>query len=273
MKFSGKRSKSVYAGSHQRSWLWGRHAVLETLRAGRWEIQELFAADNLSPETTAEVISLARSSDVEAQIVSEARILELCHSHEHQGMLARMAEFPYDSLAAVLTNAAPADQKSSGGRTLPLFVICDRIQDAHNFGAILRCCDAMKVQAVIIGERSQVAVTPHVARASAGAVNHQTIVRVSTLTDAVSELKQHGVQIVAASEKAGHLLWDADLKGPTAVVIGSEATGIDTRILSLCDLQIAIPMFGGVNSLNAAVAAGILLYECRRQQRGTPNSL
>jgi 23S rRNA (guanosine2251-2'-O)-methyltransferase len=126
----------------------------------------------------------------------------------------------------------------------------------------------MKVQAVIIGERSQVAVTPHVARASAGAVNHQTIVRVSSLTNAISELKQKGVRIGAASEKSEHVLWDADLKGPTAVVIGSEATGIDPQILSLCDLRIAIPMFGGVNSLNAAVAAGILLYECRRQQRG-----
>jgi 23S rRNA (guanosine2251-2'-O)-methyltransferase len=267
MKLSGKRTRSGYAGSHQRSWLWGRHAVLETLRAQRWEIQELFVADDLSPELTAEVSALARSSDVQIQIVTEERIFELCHSDEHQGMLARMAEFPYDNLASVLTTTHLPDQRANGASTSPLFVICDRIQDAHNFGAILRCCDAMKVQAVIIGERSQVAVTPHVARASAGAVNHQTIVRVSALTDAVSELKQQGVRIVAASEKAQHLLWNADLKGPAAVVIGSEATGIDAQIQSLCDLQIAIPMFGGVNSLNAAVAAGIILYECRRQQR------
>lgn len=273
MKLSGKRTKSGYAGSHQRSWLWGRHAVLETLRAGRWEIQELYIADNLSPDIAGEVSALARSSDIQTENVTEARIFELCHSNEHQGMLARMAEFPYDSLTAVLTNLEPAKQKSSGVSVSPLYVICDRIQDAHNFGAILRCCDAMKVQAVIIGERSQVAVTPHVARASAGAVNHQTIVRVSALTDAVSELKQLGVRIVAASEKAELLLWDANLSGPMAVVIGSEATGIDPRILSHCNLQLAIPMFGGVNSLNAAVAAGILLYECRRQQRGTPNSL
>jgi 23S rRNA (guanosine2251-2'-O)-methyltransferase len=267
MKLPRKRTPSGFAGNHQRSWLWGRHAVLETLRASRWEIQELFVAEDLSREVMAEVGALAKSSDIQIQSVTEARIFELCHSNEHQGLLARMAEFTYDTLATVLATTRPHESVIDISQTSPLFVICDRIQDAHNFGAILRGCDAMKAQAVIIGERSQVAVTPHVARASAGAVNHQTIVRVSALTNAVSELKQHGVRIVAASEKSEHLLWNADLNGPTAVVIGSEATGIDPRILEQCDLQVAIPMFGGVNSLNAAVAAGILLYECRRQQR------
>ena len=149
---------------------------------------------------------------------------------------------------------------------VPLFVVCDRIQDAHNFGAILRSCDAMKLDGIVIGERYQSAITPHVARSSAGAVNHQRIFRAPLLTDAVTMLRQAEFQIIAASEKSPTPLWEVDLARPTVVLIGSETSGIAPELLALCDTHVAIPMLGGVNSLNAAVAAGIVLYECRRQQ-------
>jgi 23S rRNA (guanosine2251-2'-O)-methyltransferase len=178
-----------------------------------------------------------------------------------------MGEFPcgtFEDLQLLLRQSA--EERSAGGRNLPpLFVVCDRLQDAHNFGAILRCCDASQVDGVIIGERAQVSVTPHVARASSGAVNHLSIYRVPDLLKALRELKTHGVNVLAASEKSDSLLWNCDMHGAQAMIVGSESAGIAPELLAEASAPVAIPMLGGVASLNAAVAAGIVLYECRRQ--------
>ena len=175
-----------------------------------------------------------------------------------------MGEFPCENPESLMLAARTSISES--GRTPPLFLVCDRIQDAHNFGAILRSCDAMKLDGIVVGDRYQSTITPHVARSSAGAVNHLRIFRVPLLTEAVVTLKQTGFQIIAASEKSATTIWDVNLTTPTVVLIGSETAGVALELLSLCDSHVAIPMLGGVNSLNAAVAAGIVLYECRRQQ-------
>jgi 23S rRNA (guanosine2251-2'-O)-methyltransferase len=261
---TGKSRKSL-ASSHQRSWLWGRHAVIETLTAGRWPVIELLVDENLPEAQFEHLRQLVVENRTTIQRVSSRRILELCRAEDHQGYLARMAEFPYRTLRDLnsrLSNPATESQQSLA----PLFVICDRIQDAHNFGAILRCCDAMKVDGVIIGEKSQVSVTPHVARASSGAVNHLEIYRVPALAESLQSFTRHGFTVLGASEKAESFLWQTSTGGPSAIVIGSEATGIAPELQTECNQQIAIPMLGGVDSLNAAVAAGIILYECRRQQ-------
>jgi len=257
------------AASHQRSWLWGRHAVFETVRAGKWPIQELFFADDLPASPFDELRQIAAAREIRFQIVSDRRLKELCQSEDHQGFLARMGEFPCGTLEELV--AALKRHKTSSGddenRPLPpLFVICDRIQDAHNFGAILRCCDAMRVEGIVIGEKAQVAVTPHVARSSAGAVNSQAIFRIASLSTAIDEMKNSGLTVIAASEKSETTLWQANFRQPLAIVIGSEAFGIATELLQKCHNQVGIPMLGEVNSLNAAAAAGIVLYEIRRQQ-------
>lgn len=276
MKSRNRRSNSGLAANHQRSWLWGRHAVLETLKAGRWPIVELFIDSN-QPEL-AEVERLAESLDITVELVDADRLTQLSQTYEHQGFLARMGEFPcedFESLmlaARTATQLAASSSAASGSNVLaPLFVVCDRIQDAHNFGAILRSCDAMKLDGIVVGERYQSAITPHVARSSAGAVNHQRIFRVPLLTEAVAMLKQAEYQTIAASEKSATTLWEVNLAQPTVVLIGSETSGIASELLSLCDTHVAIPMLGEVNSLNAAVAAGIVLYECRRQQMKRPD--
>ncbi|HRA88247.1 MAG TPA: 23S rRNA (guanosine(2251)-2'-O)-methyltransferase RlmB [Planctomycetaceae bacterium] len=268
-----RRSSRRLTASHQRSWLWGRHAVLETLRAGRWPIDELLVDEELPPDNIVEIGQLAEPLSVFPQLVTLERLTQLCQTDEHQGFLARMGEFPYEDLNALGNAARSTLLPVSSGETpqnpanaSPLFLICDSIQDAHNFGAILRCCDAVRADGVIIGERSQALVTPHVARASSGAANHQHIFRVPELTAAVQILKDAQFQIVAATEKSDAILWTADLSGPTAFIVGSEAFGIATELLEICDSRVSIPMLGQVDSLNAAVAAGIVLYECRRQQ-------
>lgn len=272
----GKPSRSL-ASSHQRSWLWGRHAVMETLTAARWPIIELLIDEDFPDEDVRELHAL-NSSGLRVQRVSAHRITELCKAEDHQGWLARMGEFPcgtLDDLGRALDNlesTMPPDHiRLTDQRTVqPLFLVCDRIQDSHNFGAILRCCDAMRVNGVIVGDRSQVSVTPHVARASAGAVNHLTIYRVSSLSDSLRVMKSRNIRILAASEKSGTLVWQQNTRCSLAIIIGSEAFGVAPELFSECDAAVAIPMLGGVSSLNAAVAAGMLLYECRRQQIGAP---
>ncbi len=174
-----------------------------------------------------------------------------------------MGPYPYADMEA-LRAMCSAEMQSSA--LPPLVVICDRIQDTFNFGAILRCCDAMKVTAVVIGSTEQAGVTPQVPRSSAGAVNHVPVALADSLTEAVTSLRQEGFIVAAASEKSEAASWDLDLKHPSALIVGSEATGVAAELLDLCDLRLRIPMLGKVESLNAAVAAGILLYEFRRQQ-------
>ena len=262
------KSGRSFAAGHQRSWLWGRHAVTETLAAGRWPVLELVIDEELPDDQVQEVQTFGATNDVDVTLASAARLSELCQSEDHQGFLARMGEFPCGTLEELTQSLQNGVRTLDGsGRPLPfVFAVCDRIHDAHNFGAILRSCDAMRCDGVIIGERYQVSITPHVARSSAGAVNHQAIFRVPSLSAAIDELKKFDVQTLAASEKADTNLWNLDCRRNVAVVIGSEATGIDAELLSRCDLMVSIPMLGTINSLNAAVAAGIMLHEIRRQQ-------
>ncbi|MEZ6127225.1 MAG: 23S rRNA (guanosine(2251)-2'-O)-methyltransferase RlmB [Planctomycetaceae bacterium] len=252
--------------SHQKRWLTGRYAVLEVLRAGRWPVEELLVADDLSAAENQEVERLAQQTDVNVQRVSRDRLTQLCDSTHHQGFVAGMAAYPYLSVDELLKGSLSNTLLPESDRP-PLLVVCDRIQDTFNFGAILRCCDAMHVCGVVIGESQQAGVTPQVARSSSGAVNHVPVALSDNLTDAVTKIREVGFVTAAASEKSERPAWDFDLRNPVTLIIGSEAEGISEPILDLCDQHLRIPMMGQISSLNAAVAAGILLYEIRRQQR------
>lgn len=243
-------------------------------------MDELFIDEELPPDEISEVKLLAATMGIFPQLETSDRISQLCQFDDHQGLLARMGEFPYEDLNALKLAvqsrvvATGSDlQIETTDPTAPLFVVCDGIQDAHNFGAILRCCDAVRASGVIIAEQGQALVTPHVARASSGAVNHLHIFLVPNLTDAVQVLRINQFQIMAATEKSTTPLWSAQLNCPVALLVGSEAAGISAELLQLSDHQLAIPMLGHVDSLNAAVAVGILLYECRRQQQFNPRAV
>lgn len=269
--------------------------MLETLRSGRWPMTQLLIASELADAEFDAVWRLAAELGVDVERPSGKRLEQLCKSSDHQGYLAQMAEFPCESDTSLLelvenlsksrqigpdetklvttksdfeqnTNNFEQNVKSGVGKSsIPLFLICDRIQDSHNFGAILRCCDAMGVAGVVIGAREQASVTPHVARASSGAVNFLRIFRSENLSACIRSLKENSIWIAGASEKGSGPAWENPINGPTALVIGSEARGISSEIIELCDCLLRIPMHGQGESLNAAVAAGILLYEIRRQ--------
>lgn len=257
---------SAFSGNHQRSWLWGHHAVLETLQSGLWPVLEIYATREAF-DAAAELLTTKQKSGIPVDVVTAARLFELSKSTEHQGLVVRLGPYPYRSMASFEAEmrVAVESSKTAASRN-PLVVICDRIQDTFNFGAILRCCDGAGVMGVIVGENSQAEVTPHVARSSVGAVNYVPVVKASNLVHAVKAVKKAGFQLVGADGNTQHSAWTSPLDQLTALVIGSEATGISDELLAECDLRICIPMQGRVTSLNAAVAAGILLYEIRRQQ-------
>ena len=253
------RGKHRLLGNHQKCWIWGRHAVLETLRAGRWPIIELLVSDHLERSNLEELDQLAVRQDLQMTVVAHEELRSRCKSSEHQGMIAKMTEFPY----------ANSDELLAARGNSPLFLVLDSIQDPYNFGAIIRTADGLGVDSIFIAEQSQVSVTSLVARTSAGAVNHVPIARVPSIEALVHELGRLGVQTVAAHPNAESACFKASFVGPLAIIVGNEATGIRAEVCAASRQLVSIPQQGHVQSLNAAVSASILLYEATRQRSET----
>lgn len=256
-RYRRRKLSRALLGSHQKCWLWGRHVVLETLRADRWPVLELHLSDRVSAEDRAFAARWAHSRDSVVVIEPFERLTQLCHSREHQGFLAKMAPFPYDRLDEVLLTA----------KAPPLFAILDGLQDPHNFGAVIRSAHVLGVDALLVPTQGQVEVTALVARSSAGAVNFVRIAQADDLVSLVAALHSRGVRVVGTSQRATQPIFASDLTGPTAVVIGNESAGIRNELLAVCNDLVTIPQFGVIESLNAAVSAGILFYEAQRQRR------
>lgn len=250
------RKKVALAGSHQRCWIWGRNAVLETLRAGRWVPLEVAVADRLHEKTRKEVSSRAKKLGVELETAPFDTLTDRCRSTEHQGLMAKMPEFPYSTVEDCL----------AASHKLPFLVVLDAIQDPHNFGAIVRSAEVFGGNGVVIGERGQCEVTAHVARTSAGAVNHIPIAKTSDLAGALAQMKDNDIAIIGAEGDAEREVQEIDLHRPVAIVIGNEGRGLSPELKSACDELVRIPQIGTTESLNAAVAAGILCYEVHRQR-------
>jgi 23S rRNA (guanosine2251-2'-O)-methyltransferase len=254
-----RRRERKLVSSPQRSWLWGRHAVLETLRAGRWRPLELHVApETVDASLLGEVEPFCREQRIPLKQSDSSRLTQLCGCREHQGVMGKMPPFPYSEFEPVL-EGLPSDA---------VVLLLDGIQDPFNFGSILRSADLFGIDAVIVPDRGQSPVTPHVARSSAGAVNYLDIVQAGSLADVGRQLQDRGLRLLAATERGTISPSDCDLTGGLAVVIGNEGTGIREELLQLCDTRLRIPQSGHVGSLNAAVAAGILCYELRRQREG-----
>ncbi|MBD3673462.1 MAG: 23S rRNA (guanosine(2251)-2'-O)-methyltransferase RlmB [Planctomycetaceae bacterium] len=264
MSAADRSRKPKLMGNHQRSWIWGRHAVLEAVRSERWFPLEVRAAHDVDPEIRRELADwietrkeLAAADFPPVLEFEEASRLEnLCHQSDHQGLIARMPEYPYLTTAELLANLSEQS----------FLLVLDGIQDAFNFGACLRCAEVFGVDAVLIGTKGQTGVNSQVVRSSAGAVHHVPIARASDLTDSLTKLQSAGVTLVASTEKAEQALPQANMRGAIAVIVGNEGTGIAAERLELASRRVAIPQQGIVQSLNAAVATGIVLYEAVRQR-------
>ncbi len=238
-------------------WIWGRRAVLETLRGGRWPIRGLWVSERIEEDVAEELRGLAEQLDVELQKADGEEIRARCHTDQHQGVLARMGEFPFLSLESML---AQADDP-------PLWLLLDAVQDPHNLGAILRSAEILGVDGVVVSG-NHAPINGHVARSSAGAANHVRIARSANLVALVMQLRRDGVTVLAAVAGGdSRAARSCDLAGPVALVVGNEGHGVAEDVLEICDGRIGIEQSGRTESLNAAVAAGVLLYEVDRQRR------
>jgi len=253
---SSRKSRRDVMGSHNRCWIWGRNAVLETLKAGRWPIHELVLSESLDAGPYDLAVRLAEQRQVSVTVASEPELTRLCRTGEHQGMAARMPPFPWLSVNELLSELPES----------PCLVLLDRLQDPFNLGAIIRSASALGVDGVIAGTREQADISSQVVRSSAGAVNHLPLARSENLVALLDGFASQGFQICGASERATTPLYDAQLRGPTVLIIGNEGRGIQQDLLDRCQTLLQIPMSGSVGSLNAAVAASILFYEVRRQR-------
>jgi 23S rRNA (guanosine2251-2'-O)-methyltransferase len=256
-RYKRGKGKQQLMGNHQKCWIWGRNLILETLKAGRWQIHDLWLGADLPSEQLDTVRTMARALDVPVHVADAEQLRAKCHSSEHQGYAARMTRFCYAD-----TNRL--DEILAASKS-PLIVVCDSLQDPFNFGATIRSAEVMSIDAIVIGRSHQVGVTSMVARASAGAVNHLPIIRVESLPLTVACCKP-ALTVIGASEKSDSPLFQHDLTVPTAIVIGNEGQGISPGLLEQCDALVQIPQAGRIGSLNAAVSASIFFYEARRQR-------
>lgn len=244
----------------------GRNPVREALRAGRPLERVLVADSDGSSAVVKEIVDEARRRDVTVRFAGKRQLDRLAKGGVHQGVVAIAAPVAYAHLEDVLSLAAEREDEL-------LLLVLDGIQDPHNLGSLLRSADGAGVHGVIVPNRRAAGLTMTVARTSAGAVEHVPVVQVSNIAQTLRRLKRQGVWIVGADMKAEQNYWEADLTGPLAIVVGGEDKGISRVVRELCDYVVYIPMFGQVNSLNAGVAGGLLLFEVLRQRfRESPSS-
>jgi len=239
----------------------GRNPVAEALKGGR-PINKILIAKNNKPGAYRDIIQLAKEQGVVVQEVDGAKLDSLVPGVRHQGVVAMAAAKEYveldDLLADVETKAEP-----------PLLVLLDELEDPHNFGAILRTCDAVGAHGVLIPKRRGVMLTATVAKTSTGAVEHVPVARIGNIAQTLEKLKKLGYWVVGADMLGEQLYYDAKLTGPLVVVLGSEGKGIGRLVKEQCDFLVRIPMCGKVNSLNVSVAGSLLLYEILRQRERT----
>ena len=237
----------------------GRNAVIEALRTEA-SIDKIFIQKGETDKTLGHIASKARAAGIVVVEADRRKLDGMSRTHAHQGVIALAAVREYVSVEDILADAAAKNEK-------PLIVVCDEISDPHNLGAIIRTAYCAGAHGVIIPKRRSAGLTSVVAKTSAGAVAHLPVARVPNIPSVLKELKKRGIWVFGTAADGGTSLYDADLKGPAAIVIGSEGSGMTRLTAETCDFLVSIPMRGKLNSLNASAAAAILLYEAVRQRR------
>ena len=238
----------------------GRNAVIEALRAGT-AIDKIYLQKGETDRTLGHVASKARAAGIVVVEADRRKLDAMSRTHAHQGVIALSAVREYAGVEDILRAAADRGEP-------PLVVVCDEISDPQNLGAISRTAECAGAHGVIIPKRRSAGLTAIVAKTSAGAVAHVPVARVPNIPALLKDLKKQGVWVFGTAADGDTALYTADLKGPAAIVIGSEGTGMTRLATENCDFLVSIPMRGKLSSLNASAAAAILLYEAVRQRIG-----
>lgn len=254
----GKATREGRRDEDRDAWIYGLNPVLEALRAGR-EVKTVYVLAGRR-EKIDEVGQSAAGRGVPVKKVDND-FFESRFPKGHQGIAAVVAPRKYATLDDIM--AIPAAKNE-----LPLFLILDLVEDPRNFGAILRVADAVGVHGVVIQSHRSATLTPEAVKSSAGAAEYMPVAMVSNIKHAISAMKDQGIVVAGAEAGGKNQLWTTDLSVPLALVIGSEGRGLRRTVGEDCDIIISLPMRGMVNSLNASVAAGIILFEITRQRIG-----
>ena len=233
----------------------GRNAVRELLRSDR-SVDKLYVKSGSREGSIVVIVAEAVSRKIPIVEVSQDKLDQLSGGANHQGVVALAAEKQYTDIETILQIAKDRGE-------MPLVVVADGIEDPQNLGALIRCAECAGAHGIIIPKRRAVGLTPAVTKASAGAIEHMAIAKVSNLADALEKLKKAGLWVFAA-EAGGTPYYEADFKVPAAIVLGSEGFGVGRLIKEKSDFMISIPMYGNVNSLNVATAASVILCHAAR---------
>ena len=236
----------------------GRNAVTEALRAGT-ALDKLYIARGETDHTLGRIAAQARKSGVVVVECDRRKLDAMSETHSHQGVIAVAAAQAYAAVEDILQRAADRGEP-------PLVVVCDEISDPHNLGAIIRTAECAGAHGVIIPKRRSAGLTAVVAKTSAGAVSYLPVARVPNIPSLLKDLQKRGLWIFGTAAGGTTALYDADLRSPAAIVIGSEGDGMGRLVRESCDFLVSIPMKGSISSLNASAAAAILLYEAVRQR-------
>ncbi len=240
----------------------GRNPVFEAIKGNR-SIDNILIQKGIHGERIDMIIDEAGKQGIMIEWVSKVTLDQMAESHSHQGIIALASEKQLVSPKEIIDYAKKRGEA-------PFIIILDQIQDPHNFGAIIRTAYAAGAHGIIFQEKRAVGITPVVVKSSAGAIEHIKLSQVTNINNEIDKLKEQGVWIAGADMDAEQRHFEADLKGALAIVIGSEGEGLRRLVKEKCDFLINIPMPGKLGSLNASVAAGVVIYEALRQRYHKP---
>lgn len=235
----------------------GRNPVLEAIRAGR-EIEKIFVKKGAAEGSVVPIVRKAKEQGIIVVETERQKLDAMAEGGNHQGIVALAAVCEYASVGDILKRA---EEKGKP----PFVIICDKLTDPHNLGSILRTANCVGADGIIIPKRNSVGLSSVVAKTAAGALEYTPVAKVTNLSRTIDELKEKGLWIVGA-EMEGGMMTETDLTGAIGLVIGSEGEGISRLVREKCDFFVSIPMYGEINSLNASVAAAVLMYEISRQR-------
>ena len=236
----------------------GRNAVIELLNSNR-DVNKIYIQNGEKHGSINKIISIAKEKKIIINKVDKIKMDAISETKRHQGVIAIVAPYNYSTVDDIIEYAHSKNEE--------LFIlILDGIEDVHNLGSIIRAAETAGVHGIIIPKRRAASVNATVAKTSAGAIEYMKIARVNNLNETIKKLKEEGLWIIGTEMNAKTKYYDQDLKGPIAIVIGNEGTGISSLVKKNCDILINIPMKGKINSLNASVSTGIILYEALKQR-------
>ncbi len=235
----------------------GRNPVIEAFRAGK-TVDKVYILDGCSDGPVKTIIREAKKRDTLLFFVSKDRLDEMSETGHHQGVIARVASYEYADIDDIFEIAEKRGEA-------PFVFLLDGIEDPYNLGAIIRTANVSGAHGVIITKRNASGITPTTVKASAGAVEHTPVVKVTNMSRTIEELKEKGLWFVCA-DMDGEVMYKQNLTGPIGLVIGNEGSGVSRLVKEKCDLVASVPVRGEIESLNASVAAGVLAYEIVRQR-------